>query len=538
MGNVLTRTDANGNTSTTTYDTLYRPYITTDANGNSTTNTYDAAGNLTAITDALGNTTTYTYDALNRRTAVTDPLGNTTQTTYDSLGNLLEITDANGVVTRYEYDALNRQTAVILNYKPSFPADAKTNVRYEFVYNAFGNRTSVKDPNGNVTTYGYDAINRVTSKSDPLTNTWAYAYDLAGNRISATDAKGQTIQYTYDAAGQLTAINYPGTEPDVSFTYDLTGQRLSMTDELGTTTWTYDNLNRPVSVTDAFGKTISYEYDAAGNRMELTYPDSKTVTYTYDDVNQLTSVTDWDNQNTNYTYDDAGRVTSVSLPNGVTSQYTFDNAGQLTGLQHNLGTSPLAAYSYTYDPAGNRTRAVEQLVLPEITVNLPPAFDLGSDAALDEGGQFARSIPFTDPDSSTWQLTVNYGDGTTPIQATLNAQGAIDLAHIYVDDGTYTLTITLNDNEDGETSDSIIITVANVSPVVNAGSDQSVNVNDTATVNASYTDAGIQDTHTATINWGDGNSGPATVTRRVLESGQSPRNMRTPAQATSRLKCV
>jgi YD repeat-containing protein len=75
----------------------------------------------------------------------------TTYTSYDSLGNLLETTDANGVVTRYEYDALNRQTAVILNYQPGIQADAETNVRYEFAYNAVGNRTSVRDPNGNVT---------------------------------------------------------------------------------------------------------------------------------------------------------------------------------------------------------------------------------------------------------------------------------------------------------------------------------------------------------------------------------------------------
>jgi YD repeat-containing protein len=277
LGNVLTRTDANGNATTTTYDVLYRPYITTDANNNSVTNSYDAAGNLISVTDALGNTITYTYNALNRRVSVKDPLNHTTYTSYDSLGNLLETTDANGVVTRYEYDALNRQTAVILNYQPGIQADAETNVRYEFAYNAVGNRTSVRDPNGNETLYGYDALNRVTSKSDPLENTWAYTYDLAGNRISATDAKGQTIQYTYDAAGQLTGIDYPGTEPDVTFSYDLTGQRISMTDGLGTTTWTYDNLNRPTSVNDALGKTISYDYDAVGNRTQLTYPDGKTV---------------------------------------------------------------------------------------------------------------------------------------------------------------------------------------------------------------------------------------------------------------------
>ena len=138
--------------------------------------------------------------------------------------------------------------------------------------------------------------------------------------------------------------------------------------------------------------------------------------------------------------------------------------------------------------------------------------NLGSDAALDEGGQFTGSIPFTDPDSTEWQLTVDYGDGATPTQTTLYAEGNLDLAHVYAEDGTYTLSVTLNDNEGGETSDSILVTVTNLPPVVNAGSDQSVNVNDTIMVNASYSDAGIQDTHTATINWGDGNSEPVNAT--------------------------
>ncbi|MBK9008597.1 MAG: DNRLRE domain-containing protein [Anaerolineae bacterium] len=368
LGNVLSRADANGNTTTTTYDDLYRPQVITDANGNQTTNTYDAAGNLIAVTDALGHTTNYTYDELNRRKSVSDPDGNTTEWFYDSFGNVFEVEDANNVVTHYLYDALNRQTAVILNYQPGVQADADTNVRYEFVYNAVGNRISVKDPNDNVTAYGYDPLNRVIQKTDPLDNTWLYAYDLAGNRISSTDAKDQTIGYTYDDAGQLIIIDYPGTEPDVTFTYDLNGQRIGMTDGLGATTWTYDNLNRLISVTDANGNTIGYGYDAVGNRIALTYPDNKTVSYAYDDVNQLTGVTGWDNQSIGYGYDDAGRLTSVSRPNGIESQYSYDNAGRLIGLDHALGVEPLASYDYLYDAAGNRIQAIENVNQPE----LPP----------------------------------------------------------------------------------------------------------------------------------------------------------------------
>ncbi|MCI0555385.1 MAG: DNRLRE domain-containing protein [Anaerolineae bacterium] len=258
-----------------------------------------------------------------------------------------------------------------MNYKPGVQADAETNVRYDFTYNAVGNRVSVKDPNGNITTYGYDALNRVIQKKDPLQNMWSYAYDLAGNRTSATDAKNQTVQYTYDAAGQLIGINYPGTDPDVTFTYDLTGQRIGMTDGLGTTTWTYDNLNRPVSVSDAFGQTIGYGYDAVGNRTGMTYPDGKTVSYTFDDVNQLTGVTDWDNQNSGYAYDAVGQLSSISRPNGVGSQYSYDIAGRLTELQHNTGANILASYNYAYDPAGNRIQAIEDLIQPSLPTPTP-----------------------------------------------------------------------------------------------------------------------------------------------------------------------
>lgn len=144
--------------------------------------------------------------------------------------------------------------------------------------------------------------------------------------------------------------------------------------------------------------------------------------------------------------------------------------------------------------------------------NNSPQFELGEDVTVDEGSNLTRSVAFTDSDSTEWQLTIDYGDGTAPTQTTLSAEGNLDLAHVYAEDGTYTLSVTLNDNEGGETSDSILVTVANVSPVVNAGADQSVDVNDTVTVNASYTDAGTLDTHTATIDWGDGNSGPVNVT--------------------------
>ncbi|HPN53951.1 MAG TPA: Ig-like domain-containing protein, partial [Anaerolineaceae bacterium] len=224
LGRVVETTDEQGRTSTTTYDVVGRVVMTVDGDGNAATQTYDAAGSLISVTDSRGRTTTYTYDALKRRIATTDSQGHTSRVVYDVLGNVTDEIAANGVVTHYVYDELNRRVAIIQNYRPVLLPNADTNVRTDFTYNAVGNRTQVKDANGNVTEFRYDALNRVTVKIDPLGNTWSFTYDLAGNLTARTDANGNITRFTYDAGGQLTMIDYPDPDADVTFTYNAAGQ--------------------------------------------------------------------------------------------------------------------------------------------------------------------------------------------------------------------------------------------------------------------------------------------------------------------------
>ena len=60
-------TDAKGNQSTMTYDTLSRKTTMHDPDMGSWTYTHDAAGNLTQQTDAKSQAIYFRYDALNRR---------------------------------------------------------------------------------------------------------------------------------------------------------------------------------------------------------------------------------------------------------------------------------------------------------------------------------------------------------------------------------------------------------------------------------------------------------------------------------------
>ena len=49
------------------------------------------------------------------------------------------------------------------------------------------------------------------------------------------------------------------------------------------------------------------------------------------------------------------------------------------------------------------------------------------------------------------------------------------------------------------------MTVNNAAPVVSAGTDQTTNEGTSISLDpATFTDSGSADTHTATINWGDG----------------------------------
>lgn len=85
--------------------------------------------------------------------------------------------------------------------------------------------------------------------------------------------------------------------------------------------------------------------------------------------------------------------------------------------------------------------------------------------------------------------------------------GAFDgmTTHIYADNGIYTTTLTVTDSNGGVATDTLKVTVNNVAPIVVAGQDQTANEYDIISLAAAtFNDPGTSDTHSATINWGDG----------------------------------
>lgn len=182
------------------------------------------------------------------------------------------------------------------------------------------------------------------------------------------------------------------------------------------------------------------------------------------------------------------------------------------------GTSGTSAVYYYYCPDGGAGGNYGYCPPTTTTVpNAAPVYTPPADQTSNEGENKSFNLgSFTDSSGGgPWQVTVNWGDGSPPetfVSATTGSLGTRN--HIYAEDGTYTVTVTVRDPQNASDSGTFQILVANlapscgpivpVPPVVAVGAPISAS--------APFTDPGIEDTHTAVMDWGDGNTSPATVT--------------------------
>jgi YD repeat-containing protein len=184
-----------------------------------------------------------------------------------------------------------------------------------------------------------------------------WGYDTVGRLQTFVNRNSNTQTFTYDALNRMTGFSWDdgGLTPSVSFGYDVASRLTSVNNANANVTRAYfnDNLLRSEteSIIGASSKTVTYSYDADGNRATTVYPDSYTFNYTYTGRNQLESVTNY----ATYDYDARGNLTTRTLlPYQFRSTYLYDNLDRVTSIQHLLnGTTRTLDYGY-YPNSNNR----------------------------------------------------------------------------------------------------------------------------------------------------------------------------------------
>jgi predicted GH43/DUF377 family glycosyl hydrolase len=150
-----------------------------------------------------------------------------------------------------------------------------------------------------------------------------------------------------------------------------------------------------------------------------------------------------------------------------------------------------------------------------IVTNSVPLVEIGPDAVINEGETFIRTGSIIDPDNDTWIATVDYGDGSNTEPLTINSDKTFTLNHLYIDnkvckgDGNdkCTITVAVNDNKGGVSTDTLAITVNNLPPTIESifAPITPVSIGTLIEAEAIFSDPGILDTHSAYWDWGDGN---------------------------------
>ena len=389
----VTTADAEGNTTTTTFNALNKPEkvekkncchellsskeIFYDAVGNKVGEVFHVMGGnrtyanvwsygpehrLESLTEASGTsqakTTTYTYHSDGTLENIIKPDGVTLTHHYTPRGKIARFFSSDKTIDyAYTYDILNRVIQVedrIQNTLTVRLYDDNDNLIYEQLanglavenrYDLLKRRTQFILPDKSGISYLYNAafltaIERKTGAGETLYRHSYTQYSLIG-RPTETDGIGNTgkILYNYDEKNRLISIQHPLRSEKLS--YDSAGQIISqtVTDIAGTVTSTYEYGNQQQLTRETGIANSSYEYDSIFNRIK----EDKTFHH-IDELNQLT-----DTGETLFSYDANGNRLTAEQNNGVTA-FQYDALNRVSQI---LKTGAFK-HTFTYDPFHRR----------------------------------------------------------------------------------------------------------------------------------------------------------------------------------------
>ena len=265
-------------------------------------------------------------------------------------GHLLKHIDENGNQTNYTIDAKGRPESILYPrdlangtlYSVQFEYPVSEDVHYAIARHF--DESTEKD----IITYEFeDGLYRSIQ-----TKVNAMLFDGTNNReaiiVSGTDA--------YDDLGRFSRSYQPLSE-DLSDAESLN----TASSSIEPISISYDVLNRPIRIMDAYGNTTNFEYGLEAAKDGMTYLYHREIgplglettkyftlrgdivyekrsaeevdiwtSYVYDGYGQVRNIIDNQGNETEYSYDGLGRRLTVKVPDAGLTELRYDNAGNLT----------------------------------------------------------------------------------------------------------------------------------------------------------------------------------------------------------------
>ncbi|MCP4746644.1 MAG: hypothetical protein GY874_10975 [Desulfobacteraceae bacterium] len=396
FGAVTEQTNANGQKTTTTYDTFGRAQTITNPEGAVQSFSYniEAGNHYTTVETSLQPTTTVYYDNQNRQirsevTGATTTIAIDTHyddqgrvwkkslpyfpgdtvyyklSSFDARGRLETHTNADGAMKEFCYDGFDETITDENGHDKVITKDSHgrlvkvqeaTGGITEYEYDIFGNLIWTKDPLGNQSHIYYNDLGRKISMDDPYMGHWEYEYDEAGNLESQKDGQGRIVEMTYDCLNRLETKTFMETGRQIEYVYDQSRSGYFNLGALTTmittqpasfytkTLYNYDKMGR-IAHEQRRINGVDYHtyktYDLAGRLDTITYPKNSAVfQYSYHLMGYLETVEKVESgasptEMIRYSDINAmGQIGFVTYGNGVTTENTYyDGSQQLKTLQ-------------------------------------------------------------------------------------------------------------------------------------------------------------------------------------------------------------
>lgn len=325
---------------------------------------YDSFGQLKKISESTTNFVGFTYDIQGLPNSVSNQFGAVWSGAYDNLGRLTRYTNGFGVklgldnLGRLASTAYREGSAWVTNqtwgfstnvYPPTSHVNALSEIS-SFEYDGFNLLTKWGQVGIGTNKFGYNAAGQLTGFTNDLGAKTFWAYDTEGRLLRKVNDSGQTnVSFYYFENGlvsnRVDALNA------VKYTYDLIGNVRTNTYASRFELFTYDALNRLLTMTDVVGSHV-FAYTNGFLISEDGPWVSDKISYQYSHLqrSKLTSENLLGNREISYRYDEAGRLSKLISPAGSFGyDYVTGAFGAQAGLFQKLNLPGGGAISNSFE---------------------------------------------------------------------------------------------------------------------------------------------------------------------------------------------